>query len=127
MSARNSDRQADQHSEAAEPVLGDILKRARIHRGLSLRGVERRTGIPNAHLSQIERGVIQRPDPAIVFELASTYELDFALLAEWAGYLGTRREAAAGLLDALVRAFAELDPTGQAEAVEFVERLRAER
>jgi transcriptional regulator with XRE-family HTH domain len=117
-------RPRDQRSEPADPVLGEILRRARAHRGLSLRDVERRTSIPNAHLSQIERGVIRRPDPAIVFELASTYHLDFALLAAWAGYLGERREAAAGLLEALVRAFAELDSAGQAEAVEFVERLR---
>lgn len=114
-----------QRSEAAEPVLGEILKRARLHRGLSLRDVERRTRIPNAHLSQIERGLIRRPDPAIVYELASTYRLDFALLAEWAGYLGDRREASAGLLEALVRAFADLDPAGQAQAVAFVEDLRS--
>jgi transcriptional regulator with XRE-family HTH domain len=109
----------------AEPVLGEILRRARTHRGLSLRDVERRTRISNAHLSQIERGIIQRPDPAIVFELSATYGLDFALLAEWAGYLGDRPEVSAGLLDAMVRAFAALDPVRQAEAVAFVADLHA--
>src|SRR5690349_16761592 len=104
-----------EHAEAAEPVLGNILRRARAHRRLSLRDVERRTGIPNAHLSQIERGVIRKPDPAIVFELASTYELDFALLADWAGYLDHRSETAAGMLQALLSEFFKLDPVKQAQ------------
>ena len=111
-------------ADAAEPVLGQILKRARLHRGLSLRDVERRTGIPNAHLSQIERGVIRKPDPAIVFELASTYGLDFALLAEWAGYLGDGPENAAGMVQALIQTFLNLDAVGQAEVLAFAEALR---
>ncbi|NKB90538.1 MAG: helix-turn-helix domain-containing protein [Acidobacteria bacterium] len=120
----SSSERDDRRSEPAEPVLGDILRRARAHRGLSLREVERATSIPNAHLSQIERGVIRRPAPSIVLELASFYRLDFALLADWAGYLGQRREAASGMLDALVGAFAELNPADQAQAVKYVERLR---
>jgi transcriptional regulator with XRE-family HTH domain len=113
-----------QQSDAAAPVLGEILKRARRHHEFSLRDVERRTRIPNAHLSQIERGVIRRPDPAIVFELASLYHLDFALLAQWAGYVGEGREVAPGLLESLVRAFSELDPPAQAEALKLLEELR---
>jgi HTH-type transcriptional regulator, competence development regulator len=112
-------------AEAAEPVLGEILKRARLHKELSLRSVERRTGIPNAHLSQIERGVIRKPDPAIIFELASVYGLDFALLAEWAGYLGQRPETSAGMLDAMVRTFVDLDAVDQAKVLALAESLRA--
>jgi transcriptional regulator with XRE-family HTH domain len=115
-----------QKSDAAAPVLGEILKRARRHHEFSLRDVERRTRIPNAHLSQIERGVIRRPDPAIVFELASLYRLDFALLAQWAGYVGEGREVTPGLLELLVRAFSELDPSLQAEALKLVEALRVD-
>lgn len=113
-----------EHAEPAEPVLGAILKRARVHQGLSLRDVERRTGVPNAHLSQIERSVIRKPDPAIIFELASTYGLDFALLAEWAGYLGKGHDSSSGMLDALVRAFANLDSVRQAEVLAFIEALK---
>jgi transcriptional regulator with XRE-family HTH domain len=111
------------NAQPAEPVLGAILKRARVHKGLSLRDVERRTGVPNAHLSQIERGVIRKPDPAIIFELTSAYGLDFALLAEWAGYLGKRHDSSSGMLEALVREFVNLDPVKQAEALAFVEEL----
>ena len=72
----------------SEPVLGDILRRARQHQGLSLRQVEQRTGVSNAHLSQIERGAIRRPDPAILMNLAELYGLNYELIAEWSGYLG---------------------------------------
>ena len=54
----------------AEPALGDILRQARGHRQLTLRQVEQRISLPNAHLSQIERGSIRRPDPAILMDLA---------------------------------------------------------
>jgi transcriptional regulator with XRE-family HTH domain len=112
-----------ERAQAAEAVLGQVLRRARLHQGLTLRDVERRTGILNAHLSQIERGVIRKPDPAIVFELATAYHLDFALLAEWAGYLEHRTESA-GMLHTLIQMFLELDPVRQAEILTYAEDLR---
>ena len=101
----------------SEPVLGDILRRARQHQGLSLRQVEQRAGVSNAHLSQIERGAIRRPDPAIVMNLAELYGLNYELIAEWSGYLsaeGTRGSAAmAGMA---LRLFVELDVVAQSQA-----------
>jgi transcriptional regulator with XRE-family HTH domain len=123
---RRSRRRADR-AEPAEPQLGDVLRRARLHHQLSLRDVERRTEIPNAHLSQIERGRIRRPDPSIVFELAQLYRLNYALLAKWAGYVDARVPVDDHLLDAFVRLFASLDPPGQQEALRELERLRDER
>jgi transcriptional regulator with XRE-family HTH domain len=64
---------------------GETLRRARQHRGWSLREVERRTGRPNAYLSQIERGVIRQPDPTVLWQLADLYGLNFDLLMEWSG------------------------------------------
>jgi transcriptional regulator with XRE-family HTH domain len=63
--------------------VGETLRRARQHLGWSLREVERRTGRPNAYLSQVERGVIRRPDPTVIWELAQLYGLNFDLLAQW--------------------------------------------
>ena len=65
--------------------VGETLRRARKHRGWSLREVERRIGRPNAYLSQIERGVIRRPDPRVIWQLAQLYGLNFDLLARWSG------------------------------------------
>jgi transcriptional regulator with XRE-family HTH domain len=103
------------------------LRRARMHQGLSLRDVERRTEIPNAHLSQIERGRIRRPDPAIVFELAQLYRLNYALVAEWAGYVDARLPIDAELLDFVVRTFVGLDAAAQEDALLYLKRLRNER
>ena len=75
----------EEHGGAAPPV-GRVLRRAREHWRLSLREVERRTGRSNAYLSQVERGLIRRPDPLVLLELANLYGLNFRTLAEWAGW-----------------------------------------
>lgn len=113
-------------SQPATPHLGDVLRRARLHQGLTLRDVEGRTKIPNAHLSQIERGRIRRPDPAIVFELAQVYGLNYALVAEWAGYVESRLPVDADLLNFVVRTFVSLDAGEQEKALGYLKGLRDE-
>ncbi len=114
-------------AQTATPQLGEVVRRARLHHGLSLRDVERRTGIPNAHLSQIERGRIRRPDPALVFELAQLYGLNYGLVAQWAGYVDDRMPVTESLLEAVVRAFVGLDPESQSEALRHLQDLRQQR
>jgi HTH-type transcriptional regulator, competence development regulator len=109
----------------AQPILGDILRRARHHHGLSLRQVEQRIGIPNAHLSQIERGTIRRPDVTMLMDLAELYQLDYRLVAEWAGYLDPASARTSGPLAGMaLRLFVELDPRSQQDALVYLERLR---
>ncbi len=126
--AQHSTKAARAEREApnpAEPVLGDILRRARTHLRLSLRQVEQRIGVPNAHLSQIERGTIRRPDVSILMELAELYELDYRLVAEWAGYLDPHAPRVSSTLAGMaLRLFVELDPTAQHDALDYLERLR---
>jgi transcriptional regulator with XRE-family HTH domain len=111
----------------SEPVLGDILRRARQHQGLSLRQVEQRTGVSNAHLSQIERGAIRRPDPAILMNLAELYGLNYELVAEWSGYLEPEGPRGSNALAGMaLRLFVELDPVAQSQALEYLEKLRNE-
>jgi len=106
-------------------VLGEILRRARLHHGLTLRQVEERTGLPNAHLSQIERGVIKRPDAAILMDLAELYALNYRLVAEWAGYIDPKSSRTSSQLTGMaLRLFVELDPAAQREALDVLERLR---
>jgi transcriptional regulator with XRE-family HTH domain len=76
----------DQDGRAA--VLGEHLRRARNARGWSLRDAERHTGIPNAHLSQIETGAIRRPDLRTLLPLAAVYGIPLAVLMTDAGYPG---------------------------------------
>jgi transcriptional regulator with XRE-family HTH domain len=109
----------------ALPVLGEILRRARIYHDLTLRQVEQQIGLPNAHLSQIERGAIRRPDPSILIELADLYGLNYRLLVEWAGYIDSHAGRTSSSLTGLaLRLFVELDPVAQREALAELERLR---
>lgn len=73
--------------DATAPAVGHVLRRAREYHQLSLRDVERRIGRSNAYLSQVERGLIRRPDPVVLLELADLYRLNFVTLASWVGWL----------------------------------------
>lgn len=108
--------------------IGPLLRRVRTHLGLSLREVERRTGRTNAYLSQLERGVIRRPDPLVVLQLCELYRLDFSRVAGWIGLdaepLGPARSDDYGTLSALLRVAADLHPDDRAELLRVAERLR---
>ena len=66
--------------------IGQMLKRLR--GDISLRGVQRLTGISNAYLSQIEKG-IRQPGPKLLKRLASLYGVSLQELLRKAGYLDT--------------------------------------
>jgi HTH-type transcriptional regulator, competence development regulator len=109
--------------------LGDVLKKAREDRGLSLRAVERATGIHNAHLSQIENHTITKPEMSMLWDLASLYEMDYAELLALAGYAqnddssGRQRRR----MSVAMRAMGELTPREQDEALRYMAQLRGER
>lgn len=115
----------------SSPQVGVTLRRARKQRQLSLREVERRIGRSNAYLSQVERGLIKRPDPVVLLELAELYTLSFELLAEWAGWSGPEDRAAgdstrSDSTTALIRMVLELDDAQRGEALSFMENLLRE-
>ncbi len=76
----------DSTDRQSRPQVGSVLRRARTHRQLSLREVERRIGRSNAYLSQVERGLIKQPDPIVLLDLADLYGLNFQTLATWANW-----------------------------------------
>lgn len=108
--------------------IGPLLRRVRTHLGLSLREVERRTGRTNAYLSQLERGVIRRPDPLVVLQLCELYRLDFSRVAGWIGLDAEPPDPARsddyGTLSALLRVAADLHADDRAELLRVAERLR---
>lgn len=109
------------------PAVGLVLRRAREHRGLSLREVERRTGRPNAYLSQVERGLIRRPDPLLLLELADLYGLDFPTLAEWVGLAFSERPSGVDpgneSLRSILRLALQLSPGQRAQVLAHAEEL----
>jgi transcriptional regulator with XRE-family HTH domain len=101
-------------------TLPDVLREARRRSAMSLRDVERATGIRSGHLSQIETGNIARPEVALLWDLASLYELDFEELLRLAGH-----ELAAGTtLTVAFRALTGLSPDEQLEAIRFMAKLK---
>ena len=61
----------------------------------------------------------------MLMELAELYELDYRLVAEWAGYLGPRApRVSSNLAGMVLRLFVELDAPAQHEALAYLERLR---
>jgi transcriptional regulator with XRE-family HTH domain len=107
-------------------TLASALRDARLSRGMSLREVERRTGIGNAHLSQLETGTIVRPEPALVWELAVLYDLDFAELLELAGRAG-RGDAGGERMTVALRALGGLNAQELSEVLQFMAELKQRR
>ena len=112
-----------------DPDVGRLLRRAREHHQLSLREVERRIGRSNAYLSQVERGLIQQPDPVVLSELAELYGLDFMKLARWTGWTGEvegKGEQTGHHPDTatvLVRRVLELDDAQRIRVLKYIEEL----
>jgi transcriptional regulator with XRE-family HTH domain len=106
--------------------LGPILKAARVALNLSLRDVERRTGIHNAHLSQIEKGTIKRPDMSMLFELAQVYGVEFGDLMAMAGYADEAPSSGRGRqrMTLALRALGDLSAKDQEEVLRYIAQLR---
>jgi transcriptional regulator with XRE-family HTH domain len=113
------------------PAVGHVLRRAREYRDLSLREVERRIGRSNAYLSQVERGLIRRPDPVLLLELADLYRLDFMTLAAWAGWsespgTSSDRDHGARSLGHVLRLALQLDESQRNQVMAYIQRLLQE-
>ena len=81
--------------------LGEELARLRQVKGrsVSLREVERQTGISNEYLSQLERGVAKKPTPEVLQKLAKFYGAPYESLLIAAGYLKEKSEREASPRD----------------------------
>ncbi len=111
--------------------LAEALRQVRGVKGLSLREVEKATGISNPYLSQLENGKAENPSPHVLFKLAAFYEVPYEALMEAAGYLA-RPPAVAGepkrpgaIQAALLSA--ELTADEQGKVAEFIQFLRSQR
>jgi transcriptional regulator with XRE-family HTH domain len=110
--------------------LATILRQIRGVSGASLREVERKTGVSNAYLSQLEGGTATRPSPEVLHKLATFYGVPYESLMEAAGYLEPAREQRQrkrlGTLQAALMS-AKLTDEEQARVAEFIEFLRSKR
>jgi transcriptional regulator with XRE-family HTH domain len=65
---------------------GEYIKALRESKGLTLREVEKKTGISNAYLSQLESTKIKQPSPTTLYKLAELYGVRYEVLMEKVGY-----------------------------------------
>jgi HTH-type transcriptional regulator, competence development regulator len=73
--------------------LGERLRSLREKRGISLREMERRSGINSGYLSQLERDEIAQPTPSVLNRIAEPYGEPVEVLMEWAGYINADPKA----------------------------------
>lgn len=111
-----------------DQTLGQGLKLARDLRKLSLRDIEKATGISNAYLSQLENGKISKPSPFFLHKLSALYEIDYEILMESAGYL-QKKEITEGspktLAGAALFSLAELTPDEEQQLADYLQFLRS--
>jgi transcriptional regulator with XRE-family HTH domain len=106
-------------------ALGEMLAAARKEKNWSLREVERRTGIHNAHLSQIETGAIERPAPNMLWALAEVYGLDLQDLLRLAGHVEAAPSATPGsVVGAALRTMGDLTDDEQRQVLKYMQELR---
>jgi HTH-type transcriptional regulator, competence development regulator len=109
--------------------LGAYLKDLRDAAGLTLRDVEEQTGgtVKNGYLSQIEKGLINKPSPGILFELAEVLGVSYRLLLIYAGHRVPEEQVTPdqrAIADLPLRAFAELDAEDRQALIEYAAFLR---
>ncbi|HNV46205.1 MAG TPA: response regulator [Spirochaetota bacterium] len=66
--------------------LGTFIKAARKRTAITIREAEKRSGVSNAYLNQIENGRIKRPSPDILGKIGALYDLPYDVLLHKAGY-----------------------------------------
>lgn len=110
-------------------TLGQVLKTARQRSGMTLRAVEAKTGIKNAHLSQIENDSIARPELAMLWELAVLYGEDYEELIRMAKYGNVGSESGRGRQrkTAALRALDGMSPSEQDQVLRYMAEVRGNR
>lgn len=105
--------------------LAAVLLRHRAAAGLTLREVQRLTGISNAYLSQLENGHTLNPSPRLLEKLADAFGCSYSELMEAAGYKSPWQGNRITLEVAMLAS--DLDMKEQGEVAAFIRRMVAER
>jgi transcriptional regulator with XRE-family HTH domain len=108
--------------------LGEKLRLYRNAKGVSLRSVEKETGVSNAYLNQLEQGNIKNPSPHILQKLAIFYGVPYTNLLKLAGYLVPKEEPqakkAAGVAFSLLKDLTEEEENELLRYLEFIRQKK---
>ncbi len=117
-------------SEMTPRDFGAYIKSVRDALGLSLREVEERTGqmVKNGYLSQIEKGLINRPSPAILYQLAEVYQVPYRELLIRVGHHPPNDSDVPQLPQGLpLDLIGDLTPDERQDLLDYVAYLRHKR
>jgi transcriptional regulator with XRE-family HTH domain len=106
--------------------ISEELSRLRTLKGVSLREVEKATGVSNAYLSQLENKKTDKPSPHILHKLAKYYDVEYTHLLKIAGYLEEKKEKSSSIsLNEVQSALmgANLSDSQKQLVVKFIEML----
>ena len=113
-------------ADTDKPTLGGYLRALRESKAFSLRQVERKSGISNAFLSQMESGKVKRPSPVMLYKLAGLYEVPYEALMDLAGYpLPSASTPEPRSASTVFRRFGDITPTEEAELLDYLAFLRS--
>jgi transcriptional regulator with XRE-family HTH domain len=105
--------------------LGQMIREGRDAKGLSLRALEELTGIPNAHLSQLETGKIEQPSMALLYGVSEALDLDYSALLRLAGHVVEVASAGSKAVPGVAfRGSEDLTPEEADEVLRFIELLK---
>lgn len=113
-------------NENINPALGEFLQSSREAKHLSLRAVEKATGVSNAYLSQVESGKIKQPSPTILHKLSEVYEVEYNTLLTLAGY-PVQSDATNKTVSRTIERFGDITKEEEEQLVDFLAFLRSRR
>lgn len=108
--------------------LGANLQTIRKRQNISLRAIERASGLTSGYLSQLERGEVSQPTPTSLARVADAYGVDLASVMEWAGYASGDRHSLSPEQTLALKYLGDNPTEREVEAIRAVlDVLRADR
>lgn len=109
-------------------TFGKKLLQYRNIQGLTLREVEKKTGVSNGYLNQLEHNKIQEPSPHILHSLAKLYKVPYEHLLQLAGYLNPSDQTSAKkVLGVAYSLLEDLETEEEEELFKYLEFIRQRR
>jgi transcriptional regulator with XRE-family HTH domain len=106
---------------------GTFLASLRQRKNLSLRDVERDTGVSNAYISQLENGKIKAPSPVVLNKLAELYSVKYAVLMKEAGYPVPAAREETGVDARFASRIGPVTPEEEEDLAEYLAFLRSRK
>lgn len=119
----------EKKDDRPDPVdFGEVIKKIRTDRDLTLKAAAELTGIAEAYLWQLENGERKSPRPETIKKLADGYGIPVQHLLACAGYMPTKEETKEEVEQIkkthLFRDYQKLSDTGKKELENYLQYLK---